>query len=314
MENMKKRVLAALLAAVMTLPAFACGENISSGDDSSKESSVSQDESSAENSEGAESESKAENAGDSSKSDDSSSQGGQADPDDENVVIDPNGGRNQKLTFETPQNVEEEDTVVSSIRADDGKIYVAKTDINGAAVTEAGGSVATELYTGPTNAAEYEKGYTPAVKTYQAYWLDISEQKDFVFDGNLIEFEVKVNENTPDGVYPVEVYFADLSNYSANTDENAAKLANVKFRPGYVCVNKDKPEVEALGKDMTLTPDTVTAKPGETVRMNLRVDNNPGLVAFVIRMHYDSNAMTIGKGGAGSDLGELASLTARTLD
>lgn len=309
MNNMKKRVFAALLAAAMTLPAFACGEKINSGDDSSsKESSISQDESSAENSESNPDESSAE------KKNDNSSQEASEDPEDSNIVIDPNGGRNQKLTFETPQNIDEADTVVSTIRGDDGKIYAAKTDINGAAVTEANGSAVTELYTGPTNAAEYEKGYTPGIKTYQAYWLDISEQKDFVFDGNLLEFEVKVNENTPDGIYPIEVYFADLSNYSANTDENADKLNNVKFRPGYVCVNKAKPEIPALGKEMTLTPDTVSAKPGESVRVNVRVDNNPGLVAFVIRMHFDNNAMSISKGGAGSDLGDVALLTARTLD
>ena len=245
MNDMKKRVFAALLAAAMTLPAFACGEKISSGDDTSNESSVSQDESSAENSEGSES---AEESGDSSKSDDSSSKSADSKSADseENLIIDSNGGRNTKLTFETPENVDEEDSIVSTVRADDGKIYVVKTDINGAAVTEAGGSAATELYTGPTNAAEYEKGYTPGIKTYQAYWLDISEQKDFVFDGNLLEFEVTVNENTPDGVYPIEVYFADLSNYSANTDDNAAKLKDVVFRAGYVCVNSEKPEIPAL--------------------------------------------------------------------
>ena len=65
---------------------------------------------------------------------------------------------------------------------------------------------------------------------------------------------------------------------------------------------------------MTLTPETVTAKPGETVRMNLRVDNNPGLVAFVIRMHYDDNAIIINDAGAGSDLGKHAKLTTNTLD
>jgi hypothetical protein len=31
-------------------------------------------------------------------------------------------------------------------------------------------------------------------------------------------------------------------------------------------------------------------------------------------MHYDQNAFKIGKAGAGSDLGERARLTARTLD
>ena len=58
----------------------------------------------------------------------------------------------------------------------------------------------------------------------------------------------------------------------------------------------------------------MTAKPGDTIRMNIRIDNNPGLVAFVIRMHYDSKFMTITEGGAGSDLGKLALLTTNTLD
>ena len=67
MNNMKKRVFAALLAAAMTLPAFACGEKINSGDDSSsKESSISQDESSAENSESNPDESSAEKKNDNS--------------------------------------------------------------------------------------------------------------------------------------------------------------------------------------------------------------------------------------------------------
>ena len=64
----------------------------------------------------------------------------------------------------------------------------------------------------------------------------------------------------------------------------------------------------------SLTPDTVSAKPGETVRMNLRVDNNPGIVAFVIRMSYDDNAISIEDAGAGSDLGKRAPLTADTME
>lgn len=305
MKFRNKRILAALLAAAMTIPAFACGEKIEGGDSNTAESSAGESADSKEN-------------GDSAANPDDGNQqaqgnNGESKPVDEGVVIDPNGAQNHMLVFEQPQ-LEEDDAIVSTKRADDGKIYIAKTDINGATVTDANGEEATELYTGETNAAVYEKGYTPSIKTYQAYWLDISEQADFVFDGNLLEFEIKVKEDTPDGVYPVEVYFADLSNYSANTDENAAKLENVKFRPGYICVNTEQPEIPALGTEMTLTPDTISAKPGDTVRMNLRVDNNPGLVAFVIRMHYDQNAFKIGKAGAGSDLGERARLTARTLD
>ena len=301
MKYMNKRVLAALLAVAMTLPAFACGEKIESGDDSMAEVSDSANDSSKdENSDsGADSES-----GDSQNADSQDS----AAVEDDGVVIDDNGAQNHKLVFETPENIED-NSIVSTKRAEDGSVYIAKTDINGVVVTEANGSEVTELYTGSTNAASYAKDYTPNIKTYQAYWLDISKQKDFVFDGSLLEFEIQVKENTPDGVYPVEVYFADLS-----TDENAAKLDAVKFVPGYVCVNSEKPEIPAVGTDMTLTPETVTAKPGETVRMNLRVDNNPGLVAFVIRLHYDDNAIIISDAGAGSDLGKHAKLTTNTLD
>lgn len=304
-----KRILAALLAAAMTLPAFACGEKIESGDDSTVAESS---DSAAESSEsGADDSSKA----DESKADDSKADSSSANAvEDDGVVIDENGAQNHMLVFETPENLDDEEPAVSTKRAEDGNVYVAKTDINGAVVTEANGSNATELYTGSTNAASYVKDYEPSIKTYQAYWLDISKRKDYVFDGNLLELEVQVNENTPDGIYPVEVYFADLSNYSANTDDNAAKLDAVKFIPGYVCVNSEQPEIPAVGTDMTLTPETVSAKPGETVRMNIRVDNNPGLVAFVIRTHYDENAMKIVKAGAGSDLGKHATLTTHTLD
>ena len=305
MKHMNKRILAALLAAAMTLPAFACGEKIDRADDSSVQSSDSAEESSGNGEDG---NSGAENSDGNSGGNNNNNE--VSDPD---VVIGEYGEQNHKLVFETPENIDE-GPIISTKYGDDGKIYVAKTDINGAAVTEAGGKEATELYTGETNAASYSQGYTPNIKTYQAYWLDISKKKDFVFDGNLLAFEIKVKEDTPDGIYPVEVYFADLSNYSANTDENAAKLDAVKFIPGYVCVNSEKPAQQAVGTDMTLTPETVSAKPGETVLMNLRVDNNPGLVAFVIRVHYDENAITIVDAGAGSDLGKHATLTARPLE
>ncbi len=303
MKNMK-RILAVLLAAALTMPAFACGEKISGGDETSNnnvELSSSEDDSSKE--------------GGDSNADAGNQDSGAVDSEEEDpdVVIDPQGGKNHMLSFETPEDIEEE-AVVSTIRGEDGKLYVEKTDINGAVVTEANGEAKTEAYTGETNAAVYEKDYQPGVKTYQAFWLDISRREDFVFDGNLIELEAKIADDAPDGVYPVEVYFADLSNYSANQDENADKLKNVAFRPGYICINSDQPEVPALTDAMTLTPDTISAKPGDTVRLNLRVDNNPGLVAFVIRMHYDDKIMSIEDAGAGSDLGKRAKLTTKMLE
>lgn len=319
--NRTKRILAALLAAALTLPAFSCGEKISQADGNAAVTDAGSSAAGDESAEAQPAETQAgedsKPSGDSSSADkpaEESSKGKAEQKFEEGIVTDPNGGRNQRLSFETPENLDEEG-VVSTIRGEDGKIYVQVTDINKKPVTEANGDARTEVYTGETNAASYsDPKYQPAIKTYQAYWLDISERKDFKFDGNLIEIEAKIADDAKDGVYPVEVYFADLSNYSANTDENAAKLKDVAFRAGYVCVNSEKPEIPKLTDKLTLTPDTITAKPGETIRMNIRIDNNPGLVAFVIRMHYDSNFMTVTEGGAGSDLGELALLTTSTLD
>lgn len=303
--NTRKKTLALLLCAAMTLPAFACSfQNIDPAEDESSAVSNAENDPTEESS-GAE--------GDSSAADESSDGNVLEGIDEEYVVTDQYGQKNQKLSFQQP-NFEEDTPAVTSKRAQDGNIYVNKTDLNGNTVTDANGAEETELYTGETNAAEYEPDYEPSVKTYQAFWLDISERADFIFDGDLLEFEIKVADDAPDGIYPVEVYYADLSNYSANTDENASVMKNVAFRAGYLCINSDEPEVAALGTALTLTPDTVSAQPGETVRMNVRIDNNTGIVAFVIRMHYDDKVMTIVNAGAGEDLASRASLTASAMN
>ena len=145
MKYMNKRVLAALLAVAMTLPAFACGENIESGDDSTAEVSDSANESSADD--GSSNDENSDSGADSESGDSQDS----AAIEDDGVVIDDNGAQNHKLVFETPENIDD-NSIVSTKRAEDGSVYIAKTDINGVVVTEANGSEVTELYTGSTNA------------------------------------------------------------------------------------------------------------------------------------------------------------------
>ena len=300
--NAMKKMTALLLAAAVMLPAYACATDNSS----SLNAEFSGD---AENSSDSDS---GDSANDSSSADDSTGGDAETDPD---TVIDEYGQPNHALVFEQPDedivaNDSESDPVVTTIRGDDGNYYTPVTDINGATVTEPGGEVQTEVYTGTTNAASYpEDNYQPDFKTYQAYWLDISQREDYVFDGNLLEFEIEIPETTKDGVYPVEIYYTDFSNYDAES------LKDIVTNVGYVCVNSDEPEAaELTDGQINLTAETVSAKPGETVRMNIRIDNNTGIVAFVIRMHYDANAMTILRAAAGSDLGQYARLTTRTLD
>lgn len=329
MKMTLRKISALLLATAMMMPVVACANNsssstadISTNEEGGGESSEASDES------GADFQIDDPNApADGSKSADDSGSNDPATTDapknndnkatttNPDIVTDSYGQQNNRLVFNQPTPEQEAaaneaNNVVTTRRGSDGQYYIAQTDINGSVVTETNGEARTEVYTGTTVAAQYEEpSYQPDQKTYQAYWLDISNRSDFVFDGNLLEFEVKVAEDAKDGVYPIEVFFTDFSNY------DAVSLSNIACRPGYLCINSDKPAQTALNDgQMTLTPDTFEAKPGDTVRMNVRVDNNPGMVAFVVRMHYDANVMTITDAGAGSDFASLATLTASAMD
>lgn len=325
--NSMKKMTALLLAAAMMLPAVACA-NIESSDLNAEYTGDPDGSGNAEESGNSDSDASQENSGaDNSSADNSSADNSSSANDNGNssndsamqilqqgVVTDQYGQQNQSLVFDQPKEApvvdDDGSTVVTTIRGTDGNYYAPVTDINGATVTEPSGEVKTELYTGTTNAASYpDISYQPDFKTYQALWMDISQKADFVFDGNLLEFEIEVPETTQDGVYPIEIYYTDFSNY------NADSLKDIAVNAGYVCVNSEEPAPSSpVDGQITLTPDTVSAKPGDTVRLNVRIDNNTGIVAFVIRMHYDANAMTITKAAAGSDLGRRAQLTTRTLD
>lgn len=294
--NKMKRLTAALLAAVVVLPVTACGEKISNNSKA--------DNSAADN----------QTPGGNDAADPN---GGNAEvnPDvkmfDENVVVGDDGSQNQALSFS--QNFNDNSAANAPFRGEDGNYYVAKTDINGNVAVNGNGETQTEIYKDPGK-MDYQLNYTPDIKSYQALWLDISQKEDYVFDGNLLEYEVKVADNAPDGIYPVEVYYTDFSNYSANTDENTPILHDVDSIKGYICVNKDAPEAEKPGDKMTISAESISVKPGDTARFNVRLDNNPGIVAFVVRLHYDGNIITINKAAAGSELGKRARLTTNMLD
>lgn len=160
-----------------------------------------------------------------------------------------------------------------------------------------------------TTESSERKDWTLGQRTY---WLDISKRADYVFDGELLELEWEISKDAKAGVYPLEIALADLSNYSGNTDENGKKLQAVKLIPGYVLIGSKQPEIPALGKETTLTAETVTAKPGETVKMHIRIDNNPGITAFFLEYRINSNAITLKKCSAGSELVKAAKLTAAT--
>lgn len=287
-----KKIAAAVIAGAMMIPAFACSHGTSTTDSKSESSS-------AEGSSGAES------GADS------------GDTPDITVQTDEQGMIQQPLDFadvppESNAGGEEQpgdNFIVTTLRGEDGKAYVAKTDINGTTVTEEGGAAVTELYTGTTLATTYaEASYTPAYKNHQAFFLDMSKKADFVFDGELLQYQIEIPKDAKDGIYPIQFYYSDIANWAADT------IKDVTMNVGYVCINKDAPaNDQPTGSGITINPGTVSAKPGDTVILPVSVVNNPGFVGFRLRMRYDSNAMTIVNAGAGKDLHSNAGMTAREM-
>lgn len=198
-----------------------------------------------------------------------------------------------------------EPPAVTTMIGEDGSAYVAKTDINGTNVTQADGALATELFTGTVVPATYaEPDYQPKMQSYLSMWLDTSKKGDYAFEGEFLTYEIKVKEDAKDGIYPINFYHLDFSNYAG---DSLPAYANY----GYICINKDKPEVEKKLEGITLVPDIVTAKPGDTIQYKVNIEQNTGIAGFVLRMHYDSNAFQIVSGTNGKDFEIKSRITAK---
>ncbi len=227
------------------------------------------------------------------------------------VSTDSDGMISFDLTLTPNPDLQPEQTtspVVTTTVDDQGGIFVNKTDINGTTVTEQDGKPATEVYTGTTLATSYaEQNYQPKDQNYQALWLDMSKKADYVFDGQFLVFNAKIADNAPDGIYPITIFHTDFANYDASS-------LQVTSNVGYVCVNATAPAVEkTIGSGLTVSANTVSGKPGDTVQIIFELDNNPGFVGFNFMFKYDGNAISIIDGGAGKDFATRANLTAHEL-
>lgn len=131
------------------------------------------------------------------------------------------------------------------------------------------------------------KDYKPAQDAEYVMWLDISEKKDFVFNGETVTLTMNIKKDAPDGVYPI-VINSDLS------DVNGNPVRADKDISGSICINSDPEPFDADSTDdFVFYGDSVSCKPGDTVNFNINIANNPGLAAFALYMYYDSNAIEI---------------------
>lgn len=187
---------------------------------------------------------------------------------------------------------------------------VKVTDAEGQDVTDASGEAVTEVTvvaTRPLETSETQEGttaapattaapeYTPKYDTCKAYWLDMSKQGDFTFNGEFLTVTFEVKSDIPNGSYPVRIAKTDIASWE-----------EVRYDPkiinGEVAVGQSKAGQETMSdKDFTLKVNSVEAKQGQTVTMTIDLANNPGFCGFVIDIQYDANAMKILKASGGKD-------------
>ena len=240
------------------------------------------------------------------------------------------GAKNNTADADTQDPTEAPTAAQANANGQTVTSYVAVTDDGGNKVVDDNGKVVTELVTVPApqggdantgnnggntsettvaggnnNAATEDNQnaaapYTPKTDRFQAYWMDMSQNKDIIFNGDFIDITFKVKETTPDGNYILNLATPTNASEFANWDAKALVPA---ITNGCITVGNATPEAQTAtnASDFKLTADSLTAQPGETVTMRIQIADNPGMVAFVLRLDYDSNALEIVDATVGSD-------------
>ncbi len=134
--------------------------------------------------------------------------------------------------------------------------------------------------------------------TMQAWWMDISKQQDYVFNGEYLVAEFKIKDGIGDGIYPITIDWLDAANYDAQT-------INFTAIDGAIVVGGEAEENKFNEGDNGNQPQVmvsnVTGKAGETVKVAIHVKNNPGIVANILRFSYNSDVLEFISAGEGAD-------------
>ncbi len=177
--------------------------------------------------------------------------------------------------------------------------FIDVTDEQGQQVTEEGGAVQTEVHTEVvTVPAETptEPEYKASYDTCKAYWLDMTQEGDYTFNGEFLIISFEIKEKTPDGNYPITISKTDIGSWDVVT--RVPECIN-----GEISVGNAKPSAqkEADAEKFTLTVKNAAGNPGDVVDVVIDMKNNPGFCGFVIDVQYDTNALTIVETSGGAD-------------
>lgn len=189
--------------------------------------------------------------------------------------------------------------------------FVTVTDASGETVTDADGETVTEAVkvttavkkpassgnnsstTPPQSNGNNENSnsnsnsnYTPANDGRYYMWLDISKNKNFYFEGDMLKMSFKVKDNIPDGDYKIRITH-DLSSIAGVSLNSTSKSIDGTIRVN----NGDIEPADVSGETgMVIYGDNVACKQGDTIDYYINIKNNEGLAAFCIWLYFDSNA------------------------
>lgn len=204
--------------------------------------------------------------------------------------------------------------------------YVVVTDEAGEPVTDSNGTVVTEVVSGgnsssnnsgnsdSSTAANEESSsgnstsggdtYTADTKTFQAYWLDMSQGEDYVFNGDFIDVTFKIKDNAPDGTYALTSGACDFANWDAES-------VPVDFVDGSITVGDGSAEAAgtASAGTFSIVAGTAQGKQGDEVTIRFDMSDNPGIVALIFRFKYDANALEITNAVVGNDCSDYITLS-----
>lgn len=132
-----------------------------------------------------------------------------------------------------------------------------------------------------------EDNYTPSISVIKTFWMDMSKGQDYVFNGEFIVLNFKVKETTPDGAYEININKIDMSNY-------AAQMIKANTSGGYIYVgNTMEIPVDDINMDSFIiyAPENKNVQQGDSVQFKFNIENNPGIMAFILSIAFDENAL-----------------------
>ncbi|WP_028518595.1 hypothetical protein [Ruminococcus flavefaciens] len=166
---------------------------------------------------------------------------------------------------------------------------VEVTEANGEKATDANGQVVTQIVTkaAETTTGSSANNYVSKTDSRYCLWIDISKDKDYVFNDDFIEVYFKLKDNIPEKDYAVRFNpdFSTIGGTSIKPDKviqgnirvgGDIEAQNVSSETGFV----------AYG-------DNISAKPGEEICYRINLKNNPGMAAMLVWIYFDSNAMEV---------------------